>query len=520
MCLHILHHPFSFLLASKFTFRKTAGDTAIADGVARIESIKGNSVVWNQTFGYGAKGAGVWDGNILTINGTHASALTTYDTKNTYGAKFVPIVPSHKYYIGIEIMSGTITGDVTYVINPAKPYTKITLNSSTKSFNGIISQLDETVEYWFIRTYSTGSEFTNVKVRHVVRDLTKMFGSGNEPTTLEEYYQRKPLGVDDNAYNEGEVIHVDVQSIESQGVNAWDEEWVLGTIANATGENIADSSRIRSKNFIPIFPSTDYYCYYGEDAGSNHIYSYFYDKDKNLISAGSRISGKVFTTPSNAHYLRISNYGATMTTYKGDICINISDSSINGKYFPYIKRVEDLSIIRKYFPDGMKSAGSAHDEIRYNKTTQKWEKVVRIGEVDMGVMNWVYDGSGYFMFELPKLIKDIKYGNNIMTIYTTHKSEKTQAALPDKSILLYNGAAYPLLGVRDSAYTDAASFKAAMAGVMLYYELAEPIITELDEEDQNLRLDYDVWRGGTERANTDSKSAAFSADILYPDPNM
>jgi hypothetical protein len=38
---------------------------------------------------------------------------------------------------------------------------------------------------------------------------------------------------------------------------------------------------------------------------------------------------------------------------------------------------------------------------------------------------------------------------------------------------------------------------------------------ELDEADQFKVLDYDVWRGGTERVDTDSKSAAFSADILY-----
>jgi hypothetical protein len=35
--------------------------------------------------------------------------------------------------------------------------------------------------------------------------------------------------------------------------------------------------------------------------------------------------------------------------------------------------------------------------------------------------------------------------------------------------------------VRDDAYADAASFKAAMDGVMLYYELAEPIITDISD---------------------------------------
>jgi hypothetical protein len=35
--------------------------------------------------------------------------------------------------------------------------------------------------------------------------------------------------------------------------------------------------------------------------------------------------------------------------------------------------------------------------------------------------------------------------------------------------------------IRDAAYTDDATFKAAMAGVMLCYELAEPIITDISD---------------------------------------
>ena len=33
--------------------------------------------------------------------------------------------------------------------------------------------------------------------------------------------------------------------------------------------------------------------------------------------------------------------------------------------------------------------------------------------------------------------------------------------------------------VRDTAYTDATAFKQAMSGVMLYYELANPIVTDI-----------------------------------------
>ena len=67
----------------------------------------------------------------------------------------------------------------------------------------------------------------------------------------------------------------------------------------------------------------------------------------------------------------------------------------------------------------------------------------------------------------------------------------------------------------DSSYTDVVTFKAAMQGVMLYYELAEPIMTELDKADQFRDLDYQVWNCGTEKAIAEGKSAPLAADITY-----
>jgi hypothetical protein len=55
-----------------------------------------------------------------------------------------------------------------------------------------------------------------------------------------------------------------------------------------------------------------------------------------------------------------------------------------------------------------------------------------------------------------------------------------------------------------------------MQGVILYYELAEPIVTELDEADQNFRDYYQVADFGTEMSQSNNvPSAPFSADIIY-----
>jgi hypothetical protein len=66
--------------------------------------------------------------------------------------------------------------------------------------------------------------------------------------------------------------------------------------------------------------------------------------------------------------------------------------------------------------------------------------------------------------------------------------------------------------IKDSTYTDAASFKSAMSGVMLFYELAEPIVTELGDD---INLDYEVWDFGTEQMLSTEPSAPIKASIVY-----
>jgi hypothetical protein len=209
-------------------------------------------------------------------------------------------------------------------------------------------------------------------------------------------------------------------------------------------------------------------------------------------------------------------YQVDVTTYNHDICINLSDTSINGKYFPYIKRQEDLSLVRKYFPQGMKSAGSAHDEIRYNKASGKWEKVVRIGEVDMGTLNWRLDSSGFFYGYIECMAKpSAAVLSAIYSQYSKTISLSGYDSAPDKTISTSGSFSNSYVYVKDTSNTDLTAFKAAVNGVTLYYELAEPIVTELDEADQFKDLDYQVWNAGTEKAIAEGKSAPLAADITY-----
>ena len=509
---------------SEIHFRRTGGG-AITDGVARIESIKGNSVVWNQMvdnaatelFKNGNTNAVLSvEGDTITLTATTEGAIYTYYRTQPF---IDSLIVGHKYLRISELRkSSNVAACVRMQGITGDSDTTLSTNDTWSVISSIftITQKTSASPYmqFTIMTAAVGDYISFRKTTFV--DLTKMFGAGNEPTTIEEFYQRIPMGVDMNVYNEGEVIHMDVQSIESVGVNQWDEEWENGILSSATGLPSNNADFLRSKNFFPVLPNTPYYATYN---GSS-LYIFWYDKDKNYIGNKGFYAGHPNTSPANAAYAR---FYAAGTTYNHDICINLSDTSINGKYFPYIKRVEDLSIIRKYFPQGMKSAGAAHDEIRYNKATQKWEyskgriKKLKLKDLEWAQGTTAVSGVIRFYAFLPDAVFPISVsniGNLLSAKYATTIYDDVYYVVSDKIVSL--APTNKTIQLINKEYSSAVAFKASLTDEdIFYYEAAEWEWVELDEADQFKDLDYKVWNAGTEKAIAEGKSAPLAADITY-----
>ena len=423
---------------AEFGFRASGGKS-IKDGRAYIKRIKGNSVVWNQLINGIFRPSGnttiTNDGDVWTI---------TPDGENTYpGIKQENfIVPKgHKYLVAYEtLFEGTLSAGINICGQSAE--INLTSGGSWISDQRIIEYTtgnNNTIIFFFKNAKS------EIKVRNfIVIDLTKMFQAGNEPTTIEDFNARvATLGVDMNAYNEGEVIHCNAESIKSVGDNAWDEEWEVGNISGSTGTNVNSDSLLRSKNLIPIIPTERYYAtiLFGQGV-------FFYDDKKQFIKRRYNLE----SIPQNARYMRFVAPAAYGTTYKNDIMITLKHSGwkydTDAGYQPYWQDTLPLPIISKYFPQGMKKAGTAHDEIRYNKASGKWEAVEAIGT------------------------RAYQEGDADNATYLTD----------------WKVTCYPL---------------------------AEPIVTELDAEDQNFRDYYNVADFGTEQSQSSVPSAPFSADIIY-----
>ena len=173
--------------------------------------------------------------------------------------------------------------------------------------------------------------------------------------------------------------------------------------------------------------------------------------------------------------------------------------------------------LKKFFVDGLKSAGSAYDEITPTKA------VKRVGMLNLGEIDWVQRGENKRTSWVPDSLNlkgnavlpaTIYEASNIKSNkYITNSAHSVENQLQDKEICLNkNGWIY----IYDSAYETATpeQFKQSLQGVMLYYEMAKPEETAYDE----LNLTEQVSEGGTEEAIiTEGKtSTPLRADIVYP----
>lgn len=494
--------------AEVFSFRPTAGvnRNTLNDGAARIHTLKGSSVVVNQIAKPRVSGSSngvTWaiaeDGTI-TLNGTATDQVTF----NPFTA---PQIIGHKY-----LMIGTPNdggANKYYMNNQASAYdygAGVIYNSTVDSTN------------WWFTFVIQPSVSVNFTFKPRLIDLTLMFGAGNEPTTVAEFYQRMPLGADLDVYNEGTIVDGHYGAIKTTGFNQWDEQWEQGAFDYYTGAKIADNSRIRSKNFIPVFPGTQYY--YKMPTNWQVCY---WDAEKQFIYASQNSTDVAENTPQNCHYItfNVGYSGAPITEYNNDICISLywptEYGNLYGTYKPYKPFERDLSWVAKYFPNGMRSAGNVADEIRFNSTEQRWEAVQRVGVLDLGTLGWNRQSDTGIFFTDPIANMQTTQGysqrvDGCCSIYPASGVTSINVSMWDNSFLREGNRIY----IKDSAYNDTITFRKAMAGVLFNYPLAEPIVTEITE---NVNFDFDVSDYGTEELISDGASAPLSADIVY-EPNV
>ena len=502
----------------EFIYQPTAGEyQSIKDGMASIKSLKGNSVVWNQKV---SKNINVTDsglsvtknGNVYTINGTSTTRWAHVLFVNN-----IPINQDRKYVIIYDYLGGSVVAGGTDTPGIIEGYRsgsvrKIPLGSPAANILSI-KAVSEGHPALFGIIGNVGDVYTDFKFSIKIHDLTQMFQEGNEPTTIEEYNARKPKVADEYAYNEGEIISFNGDAIKSVGFNQWDGQWSKEGYYLTVNNGEAASENYNITSYIRVLSNTEYYI---NKKKGNYPSLCFYDINKKFISGiehGVGSDSLQFTTPSNCAYVRES----VMTSVISDFCINLSHTGFrNGEYEPY---TEHTLYLPKEAQD-MKSAGAAYDEIYFDEAKKKYFKVQRMGEVDLGDLVWDVTtntsapkpfftalvrgglstlGAGV----MPNIIVSNKYNVVVSGFDATERADKSITWARDIStIFLY-----------DYDYTDVESLKAALKGIKLIYQLAEPIITEIT--DYEGYMDYPVSDFGTEEVLSLGNTAPLKADIQY-----
>ena len=225
--------------------------------------------------------------------------------------------------------------------------------------HGTIITNESSNEKWYYTLYVyEGVTYDNVKLQPQIYDLTAMFGSGNEPTTVEEF--EKIFPADYYPYNAGEVVRTGVTEV-------------------AVGDT--------------AYPIPD------------------------AIKA-------------------LPGYGW--------------------------------------------SAGTARNYVDYENK----KYVQSVGSVDLGTLTWITGSTGKVSFQTSqvtgqKLTKNYSVPPNIICSKYSTKTQNELWGHINVTGITADANTDGYIDVNDTSYTDATAFKQAMQGVMLYYELETPIVTDI-----------------------------------------
>ena len=510
---------------------ETDTDTAYAKTVptgAKLMSVKnvgGRSIVWNQLVqptsneitGAGVKVTFSNDG-IVTLNGTATTtgnAVSIQPVKNQKG---------HKYLMVANPLSGVYGKD--QLLFSSQSY-----GQDSTGHGAIITNESSNAKWYYTLYVYEGVTYDNVKLQPQIYDLTAMFGSDNEPASVEEFEAMFPN--DYYQYNAGEIVSAGTESIVEQGKNLF----------NKSGKENSDAYTIpmyyngRYKGLKIPCENGDYIISTKHKSGYVSGMSksvYVFDSE---IRTDNNITGLIIEHLTGYGYnvdktgiisvkhgyiiLSVFSGESTSTDRKSffDLCdIQIEKSSTATAYAPYHRNEYPIPEAIRALPGYGWSAGTARNYVDYEN--KQYHQCV--DSVDLGTLTWKNGKAVSFETrELNgrKLTKNYSVPPNfICSKYST----KTQDNLWGKTNVTGITADANVDGyvyVNDTSYTDATAFKQAMQGVMLYYELESPIVTDISTliDDDFLR-NVEVEAGGSvtfKNSNGDSYRIPVPSEEEY-----
>lgn len=337
-------------------------------------------------------------------------------------------------------------------------------------------------------------------------DLTDMGIDTTDVATAATELLKRGIDIHEyNEYNVGTIRDTKVSEITTDGgINKFNKNTVTLNKKIDQSNVITDDNNYFISDYIRV-NSSETYCY---NLGIS-FYTCFYDKYKNFIIGGTYDVS--FTTPANAKYMRMS-----ATKIRLDVLMISKGSTPPSTYVAY-------SPITKQIPaevQALEGYGWGVNDTCYNYIDYETKKFVqKVGRVDLGSLSWSYN-SQYDFFIAADQVEDYKYTTDIKGLCGKYNfvepadAASAMANVADKSITFYRntGTLNKRIYVKDTAYTDPTTFKTAMSGVYLYYELATPVETDISEYIDN---NFIKVEGGGTLTFTNTYNQAVPSEVDY-----
>lgn len=496
----------------------TAYQKAVPTGakLMSVKNIGGRSIVWNQLISQIVE---------KTSNGI---ATTKIDSKSLHisgtssAVCFIPISPVQTGISNHKYLFHSHASDTTALSSGTGFYNDNGGNRWHEYGKGIIFTMDGngTIAIAFRVNSNITVDFS---ITPQIYDLTAMFGSGNEPASVEEFEKMFPA--DYYPYNAGEIVSAGTESIVEQGKNLFDytDKTYYGANVSKVENGVIYTKGLTTTVLnIPTIVGNKYTLSFKiKSSGTNQgglRWSLQKGKNTSYAHDSSLIKSEVGYA-ANTEYQAVATFVATtdfvslctiiLMVY--DVQQENGDTATN--YSPFYQIERPIPEAIRNLPGYGWSAGTARNYVDYENKRY----VQCVNSVDLGTLTWTAGESVSFKTHHlagQKLTKSYSIAPNfICPKYST----KTQNESWGKTSITGISATSNVNGyiyVNDTSYTDATTFKQAMQGVILYYELANPIVTDIS----NLIPD-DFLRSLTVEAGGSVTFKSGNDDYRIPVPN-
>ena len=487
---------------------------------------------------------GTISGVTITSKDKSTALLNGTNTENVGVFATADVIPSGEYHLKVSNRLGAL-----YVWDSTHSKTIIEIDNTECNFT-----LTEPSKLLVGFSVGSGTSFTNFEVSGqlekgtVATDFVPYNGKSNLELTNDVVSLKKNL----SQLEFGEVTGVrnlfedEIKWMENipitRGTKSVSDGKITLTATSADCYTDHDVSSWKNNGIktIPCKPNTKYtfsWEYEGDSVGD--IYIFENGSTNNMSYTINKAHKLTITTSADAEYLivrvGVRDSGTSITYWN----FQLEEGDTATSYEPYIPSVKmlteenaqqnteamDLKMLGWTVPSECSVQNYVDGDGIFHQ---------RVGRVDLGSLDFVYvNTDGQYCFSSTEVIDNCKGADDWLTtiakgyssiykitVWSYNRSDDNY----DKTIAISPGSG---VSIRNSSYTDVTTFKNAMKGVYLYYELAAEITKTIDgneaveELSSNLvELKVSDTSGGKNLQNVNSivvkKAEVYITDYLLP----